>query len=193
MSRALKEKPMGSRNRTIAVATPLMLLFGACSHSQPAPEPVAQRPVEATPPAPPPAPQQVVIEVRKEEPAAEAPPPRAGLTSVYFAFDDSALDADARALLDAVANEMQRDAESHARVEGNCDERGTSEYNLALGQRRADAARKYLADLGVANDRVGAMSWGKERPKAPGHDVDAWRTNRRDDVFIVMPALVGAR
>src|SRR2546422_301333 len=68
------------------------------------------------------------------------------------------------------------------RIEGNCDERGSREYNLALGQRRADAAKKYLTDLGLAADRITTISYGKERPRAPGHDEEAWKENRRDDL-----------
>ena len=68
------------------------------------------------------------------------------------------------------------------RIEGNCDERGSGQYNLALGQRRADAAKKYLATLGVQSPQITAISFGAEKPKATGHDEDAWKQNRRDDV-----------
>ena len=67
------------------------------------------------------------------------------------------------------------------RVEGNCDERGTQEYNLALGQRRADAAKKFLMALGVAEHRIGTISYGEERPADPGHNERAWALNRRDE------------
>ena len=71
------------------------------------------------------------------------------------------------------------------RIEGNCDERGTVEYNLALGERRASAARDYLINLGVDSDRISIISYGKERPKYPEHNEGAWSKNRRDDFVIV--------
>jgi len=69
------------------------------------------------------------------------------------------------------------------RIEGNCDERGTTEYNLALGQRRAESAKKYLENLGLEASRITAVSNGKEKPRAPGHDEDSRRENRRDDLM----------
>ena len=71
----------------------------------------------------------------------------------------------------------------HVRIEGNCDERGTTEYNLALGQRRAESAKKYLENLGLEASRITAVSNGKEKPRAPGHDEDSRRENRRDDLM----------
>jgi peptidoglycan-associated lipoprotein len=78
---------------------------------------------------------------------------------------------------------MQKRADLHVRIEGNCDERGTGEYNLALGQRRAEAAKKYLLNLGLAGSRITAISNGKEKPRNPGHDEAAWQENRRDDLL----------
>jgi peptidoglycan-associated lipoprotein len=71
------------------------------------------------------------------------------------------------------------------RVEGHCDERGSDEYNLALGQKRADAAVKYLRALGIAPQRLSSVSFGKEKPAQPGHDEAAWSKNRRDEFSIV--------
>ena len=71
-------------------------------------------------------------------------------------------------------------------IEGHCDERGTAEYNLALGQKRADEAAKYLADLGIEKDRIKTISYGKEMPLDPGHNEEAWAKNRRDH-FVVFP------
>jgi peptidoglycan-associated lipoprotein len=67
------------------------------------------------------------------------------------------------------------------RIEGNCDERGSEEYNIALGQRRADAAKKYLLRMGERGTQISTISYGEDRPRAKGHDEDAWRQNRRDD------------
>ena len=69
------------------------------------------------------------------------------------------------------------------RVEGNCDERGSREYNLALGQRRADSLRKAMVLLGVSDKRIETISWGEEKPRALGHDEAAWAQNRRDDII----------
>jgi peptidoglycan-associated lipoprotein len=70
-------------------------------------------------------------------------------------------------------------------VEGDCDERGTIEYNLALGERRANATKKYLVSLGVSADRISTISYGKERPLDPGHDEEAWAKNRRAHTIIL--------
>ena len=70
-------------------------------------------------------------------------------------------------------------------IEGHCDERGTVEYNLALGQRRANNAQKYLISLGIPNDRISTISYGKERPLDPGHNEEAWAKNRRDHMVIL--------
>jgi peptidoglycan-associated lipoprotein len=70
-------------------------------------------------------------------------------------------------------------------VEGNCDERGTNEYNLALGERRSDSAKSYLVSLGISPDRVETISYGEERPLAIGHNEDSWSQNRRDDFALI--------
>jgi peptidoglycan-associated lipoprotein len=69
----------------------------------------------------------------------------------------------------------------HVRIEGNCDERGTAQYNVALGYRRADSAKKYLLQMGASENQITTISFGKERPRAKGHDEESWRQNRRDD------------
>jgi peptidoglycan-associated lipoprotein len=102
--------------------------------------------------------------------------------SVFFEFDSATLTRDAQEKLTAVANVLTAHPDLKLRVEGNCDERGSGQYNLALGQRRADSAKKYLATLGVQSHQITAISFGAEKPKALGHDEDAWRQNRRDDV-----------
>jgi peptidoglycan-associated lipoprotein len=147
----------------------------ACSHAQPAPPPIPAQVMEQ--PAPAPAP----------EPVAEPAPVPAKLAavSVYFDFDSAELVPAARAALQSLADLAQRGYAQSIRIEGNCDERGTREYNLALGQRRADAAKKYLTGLGVSANRILAISYGKERPRATGHDEESWKENRRDDVVPV--------
>jgi len=102
--------------------------------------------------------------------------------SVFFEFDSATLTKDAQDKLTNVANVLNAHPELKVRIEGNCDERGSEQYNLALGQRRADAAKKYLAGLGVQSPQITAISFGAEKPRAQGHDEEAWKQNRRDDV-----------
>ncbi|MCK5778767.1 MAG: peptidoglycan-associated lipoprotein Pal [Rhodospirillales bacterium] len=98
---------------------------------------------------------------------------------VFFAFDSSELSAEARASLEKQAAWMKKFGGVRVVVEGHCDERGTREYNLALGERRANAAKDYLVALGINPARVKTISYGKERPAALGHNETAWAQNRR--------------
>ncbi len=100
---------------------------------------------------------------------------------VYFQFDDHSLRTEARAALKHNADVLGRNAAWRVTVQGNCDERGSAEYNLALGQKRADAARRYLVDLGVNASRIDTVSFGEEKPAVRGHNETAWAKNRRDD------------
>lgn len=112
--------------------------------------------------------------------AAQADKEASEFVDIHFAFDRSDLRPDAREVLDMHAKWLMAHPEFVARIEGNCDERGTVEYNMALGQRRAVSAMKYLVNLGVAKNRLSTISYGKERPLDPGHNEDAWAKNRRD-------------
>ncbi|HEV2746921.1 MAG TPA: peptidoglycan-associated lipoprotein Pal [Allosphingosinicella sp.] len=98
---------------------------------------------------------------------------------VYFETDSHTLDDRARAVLDTQAAWLQRNPNVSVTIEGHADERGTREYNLALGDRRANAAKNYLAARGVPASRMTTISWGKERPAAEGSDESAWAQNRR--------------
>jgi peptidoglycan-associated lipoprotein len=101
------------------------------------------------------------------------------LNPVYFELDSADLSAPAQKSLDANAALLKKYATWAITIEGHCDERGTAEYNLALGERRAIAARAYLVSLGIAADRLRTVSYGKEFPFDPGHDEAAWSKNRR--------------
>jgi peptidoglycan-associated lipoprotein len=101
------------------------------------------------------------------------------LADIHFDYDSAALGDDARATLEKHALWLQGHREARVTIEGHCDERGTVEYNLALGEQRARATRDYLASLGVAGDRLRAVSFGKERPLDPGTGEAAWARNRR--------------
>ena len=102
--------------------------------------------------------------------------------SVYYDFDQSTLSAEDRKVVEANAQYLRQHPEMKVRVEGNADERGSKEYNLALGQRRAEAVSKAMSLLGVKDDRVEAVSFGEEKPKVTGHDEQAWSENRRSDI-----------
>lgn len=98
---------------------------------------------------------------------------------VFFAFDSSVLTSEGQATLGRQASWLKQHGDVKVVVEGHCDERGTREYNLALGERRASAAKRYLASLGVPAARVSTVSYGKERPAVAGSDEAAWAQNRR--------------
>lgn len=104
---------------------------------------------------------------------------------IYFAFDKSDLTAESQALLKQKANWLRDNASYSVRIDGHCDERGTNEYNLALGERRAHAAKKFLTDLEISGDRISSLSYGEERPAAPGHNEQAWSKNRRDGFKLI--------
>jgi peptidoglycan-associated lipoprotein len=106
------------------------------------------------------------------------------LRTVYFDFDDFRLRSDARSTLEQNGSWLKSNPDVKVEIQGSCDERGSEEYNLALGQKRADAARQYLVDLGVDGSRLSTISFGEERPAVSGHDESAWAKNRRDDFVI---------
>jgi peptidoglycan-associated lipoprotein len=103
---------------------------------------------------------------------------------VYFDFDKSDIRADAQPILAGQAAWLQRYPGVRVRIEGNCDERGTREYNFALGAKRADAVRDFLVGHGIAAGRIATISYGKEQPIDPGHDEDAWGKNRNGHTAI---------
>ena len=111
--------------------------------------------------------------------AADAQP---SLIAVYFAFNSSSLDKAARETLQKDVALLKGKT---VKIEGHCDERGSDEYNLALGERRAHAAEQYLITLGFPADRLSIISYGKERPAASGHDEASWAKNRRAEVVVV--------
>ena len=117
----------------------------------------------------------------------EAPPsedsmresrPLTDLQTIYFDFDRSDIRPDARDALRANADEIKKTT-GNVTIEGHTDERGSSEYNLALGERRANAAKRYLVDLGVGSSQLNTVSFGEDRAAVQGHDESAWRYNRR--------------
>lgn len=114
-------------------------------------------------------------------------PASSPLKDVFFDFDRYDLSADARAVLRANAEWLKSNAAVRVEIEGHCDERGTSEYNLALGAKRAQAAREYLATLGVASERLSTTSYGEEIPLCKEANESCWKQNRRAR-FVVTPS-----
>ncbi len=138
------------------------------------------------PPPPPPAPVVPAIEADVdivsrdlEQLNRESP-----LRPVFFAYDSSHLDSAGRRVLDENAEVLRSNSTWIITIEGHCDERGTAEYNLALGERRALAARQYLVEIGLQGDRLRTVSYGKEFPFAAGQDEGAWAKNRRAHLVI---------
>lgn len=117
----------------------------------------------------------------KEEVKERAASAAEGLQPVYFDFDKSFIRDDAKAAMKANAEWLKANPKVSIKIEGNCDERGTKEYNQALGQRRAASAKKYLTDMGVAASRISLISYGKEKPACGAQTEECWQKNRRDD------------
>jgi len=108
------------------------------------------------------------------------------LKDVYFDFDKYDIRPQDTEILKGNATLLMKSSAAKIQIEGHCDERGTQEYNLALGERRANSARLYLISLGIPADRISTISFGEERPLDPGHDEGAWAKNRRGH-FVILP------
>ena len=179
------------RYRTLIGLVLALTLIGSCAKKQP---PVAR---PTTPPGgttsdstrtpSPPTPVAEPTPVPPEPPADDAFATRdidainknSPFQPVFFAFDSSDVDAAGQQALNANAEILKKYSTWVITIEGHADERGTAEYNLALGERRAVAARTYLVSLGIPADRLRTVSYGKEFPFDPGHNEDAWAKNRR--------------
>jgi peptidoglycan-associated lipoprotein len=170
-------EPIMSRSPSIATLALAALLAATlaavgCSSS---------KKVSTTPP-PPPAPEQTQTEAPPPPPpppSGEATEGKMSLADAFFDFDDASLRADAKTTLENNARYLESHGSSKAIVEGHCDERGSVEYNLALGERRAKAAKEFLVSYGIAAARLTTISYGKERPFDSGHDESSWAKNRR--------------
>lgn len=153
---------------TTALMIVVMTAMVACS-STPEPEPPAPQPES---------------EFRTgDEPTEPPPPPPTSapeLGTIYFDYDSSSIRDDARSVLRANAESLRRGGEK-VTIEGHTDERGSEEYNLALGERRASAVRRYLQNLGVPQGNMRTLSYGEAKPAARGNSESAWRWNRRAD------------
>jgi len=180
--------------KPLAVLLLLTVTLAACAKKVPTverPAPPPADPATTTAPAPPPPPPRPVDEPMPVPPEPEAIKAsdlpddldslnRSGvLKPVFFELDSSEVNAASQQVLQENADVMRRNARWQITIEGHCDERGTAEYNLALGERRALAARTYLLSLGIPAERVRTVSYGKEFPFDQGHDESAWSKNRR--------------
>lgn len=158
----------------LAFAAMALMLFGpGCG---PKPEPVVEEPVVVEP--------VDTVEEVVEEPVVEPEPEPVRLTEsqfkvAYFDFDKYNLRPDAKAALEYNARLLKDHPNVTVLLEGHCDERGTIEYNLTLGENRARTAREYLASLGIGDNRMDIVSYGKERPISVGHNEESWQKNRR--------------
>lgn len=168
----------------IVPALAAALLLAACGSTPKteAPAPVAEAP-KAAPPTPPtattPSPTTTPSRVSLVEPQ---PGGVLAGRSVYFDYDSNVVKPEGQTLVQAHAKFMMENPTSRISLEGNTDERGSREYNLALGQRRADAVKQIMTVVGVPAARIETVSFGEEKPKAPGHDEAAWAQNRRADI-----------
>jgi peptidoglycan-associated lipoprotein len=169
----------------LLVALPLAV--GACKKKPAAVEPEPQLPAQtATPPA-----RENTDDEAARRAAAEAArraveAARAALLeTIYYDYDSDELRSDSRATLDAKLRVLNANPSLRIRIDGHCDERGTDQYNLALGRRRADQAKRYLLDRGIDAARIETVSYGRERPVVQGATEEAWAQNRRGEFQII--------
>jgi peptidoglycan-associated lipoprotein len=164
---------IAKRILVLLLAAGLAAVFLGCGGQAPEPE------TQMVPATPPPPPEEPVVETPPEEPPAPKPEPVAQLDDVFFAFDKYNLTDESKVILEDNADELKGAPSTTLLIEGHCDERGTKSYNLALGEKRARAAKDYLVALGVPASRISIISYGKERPFDMGHNEAAWAKNRR--------------
>ena len=175
--------PRLSRYAVLIVALPLA--FGACKKKKP--EVIPAPPVQPAEPRPTPAPTPAPT------PPAVSGPSEAEITArvraliletVYFEYDSDAIRADAQASLEQKVPLLAANPDVRLQIAGHCDNRGTDEYNLALGRRRAEMVKRFLTDRGIDASRIETISFGAERPAVMGEGEDVWSRNRRDEFQI---------
>jgi peptidoglycan-associated lipoprotein len=181
----------------LTIAAVVLAITAACGGKKPptttpnGPAPFPAPPASTTPPPPPPPPDPLPVppEVNPTTRPYDNLAPddinkQSILKPVFFAYDSDEIDEAARKTLEANAQILKDYRTWVLTVEGHCDERGTPEYNLSLGDRRALAAKNYLQTLGINADRLKTVSYGKEFPFNPGHDESAWTLNRRAQFMV---------
>ena len=177
------------RSLGLVLAAGLLVTAGCCT-KKPAPAPAPQVAVEPTP-APVPVPTEAPVVVPVTQPVAESLPAdlaelnRKGyLKDIFFDLDLSEVRGDQRDAMAANAEWLKKWPAVKIQIEGHCDERGSNKYNMALGDKRANAAKDYLVSLGIDASRVSTISYGEERPFVEGHDEAAWAQNRRGHFLV---------
>ena len=169
---SVKLSMLNSRAMTVAAAA---LALAACSKKPPAELPPAPAPAATSTPEP--VQQAPVGPIAGSQ--ADFLAQMMGNDTIHFSFDKFNIDSVAAASLQSQAQWLLRYPAKHATIEGHADERGTRDYNIALGERRANAAKNYLVSLGVDASRLNVVSYGKDRPIALGSDEESWAKNRR--------------
>ena len=174
----MKNKCKSMINISVMIVVGLVSLWGCPKKMEVASAPESHEeavaiPTQAAPAAAP--------EVTSEGSEARAMVSETGLKLIYFDFDKSFIRDDARPVMQANAEWLKANPKVKVKIKGNCDERGTIEYNLALGQRRAASAKKYLTDVGISSSRISLISYGKEKSACTDHNETCWQKNRRDD------------
>src|SRR5687768_6778668 len=183
---------ISSRGLGIALAFICLVAAPACSRRDkpvvtPQPAPVAEAPPPVTPPPPPPRGAQRVEDLQPAPLSEDSVSNRSldelnrdsPLRPAFFPLDSSDLDDSGRSVVTSNVEVLKKYPQWVVTIEGHCDERGTAEYNLALGERRASAVKTYMVSLGIAPDRLRTVSYGKEFPFDQAHSEDAWSKNRR--------------
>jgi peptidoglycan-associated lipoprotein len=180
-------------NRTFHVHAAIVLVaaltLGACGRQQqvvtpepPPPAPPATRPADPPPPPPPPKPEpprELTEDEIFEKMTLDELNQKAPLDAVFFAYDSTVISDEGRATLQKNAEFLKRRPSTRILIEGHADKRGTNEYNLALGERRADTVRDYLVGLGIAGDRIQTVTKGEEQPFCTEDTEACWQQNRR--------------
>lgn len=166
-----------------------IVAMSGCGSAEPAPAPQAVPPAAASRPAPAPsndaAARARAAEAERQRRASELANARSTLAEiVFFAYDRSDISSDARAILDRKARILREQSSVTLRVEGHADERGSTEYNLALGSRRAESVRAYLVGIGINASRLQATTYGESRPLARGTGETTWSRNRRAEFAV---------
>lgn len=172
--------PISPRTALILLLVGLPLV--GCAKKPPAPAQPPPTTSNETPPTPAPTPAPTPTETAPAPTSVES----GDFSPAFFDLDSYTIRADARTVLDKNAKVLRDHSTVNVTIEGHCDERGTVEYNQALGEKRAMAARDYLVAAGIPASRLDVISYGKERPFATGHDEGSWQQNRRAN-FVVRP------
>jgi peptidoglycan-associated lipoprotein len=186
---------MRNQKAFVIIALVVVALATGCGRNKKpvvaAPQPAPTLAPETTPPAPPqrveesvPLPQPRLSEDALANRSLDDLNRNSPLKPIFFPLDSAELDEAGRAVATADADVLKKYSSWAITIEGHCDERGTAEYNLALGERRASAVKSYLASLGISADRIKTVSYGKEYPFDMGHSEEAWSKNRRGHLVI---------